>query len=390
MTVTLPEMSIMKCSLVTMNNKFRCYASCSFGLESVVTAELTAVGAADIRSVDGRVYFSADKTIIARANIRLRCADRVYIVISEFTATTFVELFENVKSIDWFDILPKNADIYVTGDAVRSELMSVSDIQSVSKKAIIESMKKRYPGEVFYENGELYPVYLINLKNTFTVCLNTSGPGLNRRGYRKKENTAPLRENLASGMIDLSRWHDRPFYDVMCGSGTIVIEAAMKARHLYPGLLRRYSAETWGNGFSEAFADERKSARAELKKKVDIPFFAYDIDPDSIEAAKLNAKNAHVLDLIRFDIRDAGKFMPDTSSGTIITNPPYANRMGEEREVNELYKKIGERFRSLTDFKYYIITADEEFEIKFGKRADKKRKLYNGNTKCYFYQFFKK
>lgn len=371
-------------------NNFLCYASCSFGLESVVADELKRIGAADIRANDARVYFSADKEIIAKANCRLCTADRVYVVVSEFSAKTFEELFENIKKIEWADYLPSNAEFPVTGDAVKSQLMSVSDIQSISKKAIVESLKRKYNLPFFEENGIKYPIYIFNFKDMVTVALNTSGAGLNRRGYRKKELSAPLRENLAAGLIKLTRWSDRPFYDIMCGSGTIVIEAAMMARGIIPGLLRRFASEYWDDEFKTAYFRERTEAKASIIRKPKVPFFAFDIDKRAIEAAKTNAAAAHVEDMITFNIKDAKYFSPSTESGTIITNPPYAIRMGEKREVEELYASIGERLGMLDDFKYYIIAADEKFEEHFGRKADRKRKLYNGNSKCFYYQYFKK
>ncbi|MBR3842978.1 MAG: class I SAM-dependent RNA methyltransferase [Christensenellaceae bacterium] len=371
------------------NHLYRCYASCSFGLESVVQDELRKLEATEISAQDGRVYFSADKAMIAKANCRLLSADRIYIVLSEFPAKTFDELFENVRKIDWADYLPSNADFPVTGDAVRSQLMSVSDMQSISKKAIVEALKRVYDLPFFAEDGVKFPVHIFNFKDIVTVSLNTSGAGLNRRSYRKAEMAAPLRENLAAGLIKLTRWRDRPFYDIMCGSGTIVIEAAMMARGVIPGLLRRFASEYWDDEFKKAYFEERTAAKDLLIKKPDIPFYAFDLDKKALEAAKTNAAAAHVADLIYFGCRDARKFVPETTSGTIITNPPYAMRMGEKDEVESLYRDLGKKLPALQDFKYYIIAADEKFEEHFGKKADKKRKLYNGNSKCFYYQYFK-
>ena len=364
-----------------------CFASCSFGLESVVARELEELGAQP-SARDARVYFKADENLLARANICLSAADRVYIVLKEFKACTFDELFEGVKSINWSDWLSTRSTFPVTADSVRSILKSVPDIQSISKKAVVEAMKEISGLNFFKESGPKVNIYVSILADTATVCLNSSGEGLNRRGYRLRNVPAPIRENLAAGLIRLTRWYDRPFYDIMCGGGTIPIEAALMAKHEAPGLKRQFAFSEWNDSFKYAFDTEKECARSKIIKS-DVEIFASDIDPKTVDIARFHARRAGVLDMIRFDTADARDFSPGLSCGTIITNPPYAVRLSSMKEVHALYGELGARLTGLKGFKYYIICADEKFESAFGKKADKKRKLYNGNIKCCYYQYFR-
>ena len=370
-------------------DRFRCYAACSFGLERAVLDELRRMGAENIDARDARVYFSADADMLARANLRLSSADRIYLVLNEFKAATFDELFDGIESMDWGEILPKSANFPVLGDSVRSALKSVPDIQAISKKAIVQAMRRKYGISFYREEGERYAVYVSILKDVVTVSLNTSGDGLNRRGYRVRNTKAPLRETLAAGMIRLTRWYDRPFYDPMCGSGTIAIEAAMKAMAIAPGLSRDFDAKHWSDEMAAAFRREKTSALSEKKNSTDVEIFASDIDEKTLNIAKFHARRAGVLNAIHFSTADVRSFSPQTETGTIVTNPPYAIRIGEADEVHELYASLGERIGKLSGFKKYFITADEHFERYYGIPADKKRKLYNGNIKCGFYQYFK-
>ncbi len=370
-------------------SKQLCYAACSFGLEAVVARQLEQLGLEEVRARDARVYFCADEEGIARANLWLSAADRVYLVLSEFSAATFEELFQGVKAITWADYLPKTALFPVLADSVRSTLKSVPDIQSVSKKAVVEALKGAYGVSFFRESGAQYQIYVSILADKVSVCLNTSGQGLNRRGYRVKNGPAPLRETLAAGIISLSRWRDRPFYDLTCGSGTIAIEAALQARNRAPGFFRQFDAEAWSEAYQKAFRRQQEQAEAAVKKEVQAQIFASDLNPKMVEMAEFHAKRAGVADLIRFSVADARDFAPKTPEGTVFSNPPYAIRMGEKKQVRELYRDMGTRLRELAHFKSYFICADEQFESAYGKQADKKRKLYNGNIKCTFYQYFR-
>lgn len=357
---------------------YKCFASCAFGLESVVASELKSLGFKDIDSRDARVYFSSDKTGIAKANIALRSADRVYIEAGEFFADTFDSLFDNVYSINWKDYLPSDAEFPVNADTVRSALHSVSDIQAVSKKAVAESLKKAY-GMKLPETAERYDIHIKLLDNKASACINTSGAGLNRRGYRKTNVEAPIRETLAAGLVLLSGWKEGEFCDPLCGSGTIAVEAAMIGSNRAPGLSRSFDAENW-RIFEREWEKERKAAAGAIKKCTDV--YASDMDRKALGAADRNAKAAGVtVNVFHSEIRDFSR-----NSSTVITNPPYARRMGDKDKVHELYADIG---RALSKVKRkHIITADEEFERYFGLKAAKKRKLYNGSIRCVFYQYY--
>ncbi len=364
-----------------------CFASCSFGLEAVVSRELKALGM-EPRAKDARVYFDADANGVARANICLTTADRVYIVLGEFRATTFDELFEGIRAIDFSNWLDAKSTFPVTADSVRSVLKSVPDIQSIGKKAVVEALKARYGLSFFKESGPAVNIYVSILADNVTVCLNSSGTGLNRRGYRVRNVAAPIRENLAAGLIKLTKWYDRPFYDIMCGGGTIPIEAALMAKHEAPGLRRNFAFSEWNDEFKSAFLNEREAARSKITK-TDVLICASDIDAKTLDIARFHARRAGVLDMIKFDLADARDFSPAEENATVITNPPYAVRLQNANDVHALYAELGARLSSVPGLKYYIISPDEKFEVHFGKMADKKRKLYNGNIKCFYYQFFR-
>ena len=372
-----------------MKEKRLYYAACAFGLESVVARELTQLGIEDVKTQDARVYFRTDETGLALANVCTRCADRIYMVLSEFSAQTFDELFEGVLRVNFGAIVPSKAKMPVAGDAVQSILGSVSDVQAIAKKAMIESMRRTYGNIVFEESKSIYQIYVSIIRDQATVSLNTSGAGLNRRGYRVKNSTAPLKETLAAALLQIARWYAHPLYDPMCGSGTIAVEAAMMARNIMPGANRNFDAQHFGVEFKSAFDREKQRAIAGVRESK-APIFASDIDPEAVELAKFHAERAGVLTDIRFSRADVKDFLVNTESACIVTNPPYAQRMGEQRDVDRLYKLMGRVFFEKPDNKVFVITADDNFESKFGRRADKKRKLYNGNMRCTFYQYFKK
>lgn len=358
---------------------YNCFASCSFGLETVVASELKHLGFGRIEPKDARVYFFTDEAGIAKANIALRCADRIFIELNSFTAASFDELFEGVKATEWESYIPKNAAFPVNADSVKSALFSVSDIQSVSKKAVVERLKAKHKATVLPENGEKYDIHIKILKNTVSVCLNVSGPGLNRRGYRAANVKAPIRETLAAGLVMLTGWKDGDFADPMCGSGTIAIEAAMIGANIAPGLGRGFDGEKWGI-FENEWKQEREAAKSNIKESAII--FASDIDRDALRAADRNAKAAGVtLRLYHADIKDFTR-----KKCVVLTNPPYAERLGEQNSVHRLYQEMG---KALADTeRKFIITADDQFERYFGERAAKKRKLYNGNIRCTLYQYY--
>lgn len=369
--------------------RYDCYASCSFGIEAVLARELRGLGLEDVRAENARVFFSADEEGIANANIWLRTADRVYIVLGTFEARTFDELFENVRAIPFEDWLPEDAAFVTAGNAVQSTLMSVADIQRITKKAVVEAMHRRYPVEHFEETGAHYQIFANNYRDTFTVALNTSGAGLNRRGYRIETVAAPLRETLAAAMILIARWTHRDFYDPMCGGGTVAVEAAMMAANMAPGARRSFDAEWFSPAFQEAFAAVRRAAKARIQVP-QMALHASDIDGRCIKAAKKNAGCAGVEAYITFQQADVRDFRQPPAPAAVISNPPYAVRIGEEHEVGDLYREMGSVFRPLRDTVCFFLSTSAHFEKLYGRRADKKRKLYNGNMRCWYYQYFRK
>ena len=368
-------------------------ATTTFGLEAIVKREAQNLGFTNISVEDGIVNFTGELKDIAKANIWFRCADRILMVMTKFKATTFEELFQGVKSVNWADFLPKDANFIVSGKSVKSTLSSVPACQSVCEKAIIEKLKLTYKGiTTFSKSGALYKIQVSLLKDNVTITLDTSGTGLHKRGYRENQLSAPLKETLACGLIDLSYYKkDRVFIDHTCGSGTIAIETAMIAKNIAPGLMRNFLAEQWD------FVDKSyfKEARKEAYSKIDVNFtpeiFASDIDDKAIQIAKGNAKIAGVDDCIRFETKPLNKLdISNIQYGICVCNPPYAERIGTLEEVENLYKDMGKIFGKNDTFSTYVLTSHEGFEKLYGKKADKKRKLFNGNVKVDYYQFFGK
>lgn len=368
---------------------YHCYAACLFGMEKPVSFELEKLGIQVEQVRDGRVFFEADAEQIALANLYLRCADRVYLVLGEFVATSFEQLFDEMQKLDYTEFIGKHTAFPVLGDCVQSTLMSVSHVQSICKKAIVTSLQKTYGGGYLDEQGDKVQLYVNILRDHVTVSINTSGPGLNRRGYRVLNAKAPMRETLAAGLIFLSRWRDREFYDIMCGSGTIAIEAAMKRKNIPPGSLRHFDAEKWGSQWSRGFAKARQAGKDQIAHAPTGCIHAYDIDPKCVEMTRLHAKRAGVEDLIEMRQADAAQFDGARQNATVITNPPYAVRLMEKEQVEKLMGQVGRQLQKRDDLRYYFISGDPQFERAFGKRCDKKRKLYNGNLLCYFYQYFR-
>ena len=359
--------------------RFNCFASCAFGLEAVTALELRTLKLEEIHARDARVYFCADARGVAAANLWLRTADRVYIELGQTQAPTFDALFEAVKAAPWEDYIPADARVDVNADAVGSALCSVSDIQAISKKAIAVRLCGKYKLNKLPETGARYDVHIKLLRDIASLCLNVSGSGLNRRGYRKANVAAPIRETLAAGIVMLSGWRNCSFADPMCGSGTIAIEAAMIGANIAPGLNRSFDGERW-RLFGNEWMIERQAASEAVKPQPEI--FASDIDDKALRAVRANAQAAGVsLRLSRADVRNFSR-----NDCIVVTNPPYAQRLGEAEDVHRLYRDMG---KALMDAQIKnIITADAQFERWFGRRADKKRKLYNGNIRCTLYQYF--
>ncbi len=360
--------------------EYKCFASCSFGLEGVTAQELKRMKFPDVKASDARVYFRTDGAGIAKANLWLRTADRVYIELAQFKAVTFDELFEGVKRVSLEDYIPKDAKFPVDADSVNSALKSVSDIQSICKKASVDRLMQKHSVTRLPETGNRYNIHIKILRDTVSVCLNTSGAGLNRRGYRQANVAAPIRETLAAGIVLLSGYKEGPFCDPMCGSGTIAIEAAMIAAGIAPGAKRDFDAMKW-DGFEKSFGEERRSAIDAPLPEYEI--YASDADKKALRAVSRNAEAAGVeLKIYHADISEFSR-----SGCTVVTNPPYAQRLGQKEQVHRLYNAMGS---ALLDVRHKcIITADNDFERYFGRRADRKRKLYNGSIRCTLYQYFK-
>ena len=369
---------------------FKMVAPCLFGLESLVSDELKTMDAQNVMAENGRVFFEGDGNILARANIGSRFAERILIVLKRFRATTFTELFDNVKAIGWSDYIGSNDTFPVKGYSLNSVLHSVPDCQKIIKKAVVESLKEDYGINWFKEEGPRHQIQFSIIKDDVTVMLDTSGVGLHKRGYRPEANDAPIRETLASAMCALSKLrHYHALYDPCCGSGTILIEGALLANNIAPGLNRNFDVERWGLINKNVWKDEKARAKSLEKTNTDFVAFGSDIDPRALELSTVNSVRAGVDGFMRLGVFDIKDFNPTTEKGTLVTNPPYGERMLDIKNAKEIYRVMGEKFVAKKGWSYGIISPDEEFEKTFGRRADKRRKLYNGMIKCQYYMYFK-
>ena len=369
--------------------KFQLVATCLFGLEHLLGEEIDALGYERVSTIDGRVTFIGDEEAVALSNIFLRYAERVFIKLGSFHASSFEELFEGTRALNWPDFIGARDAFPVKGHSIKSQLTSIPDCQKIVKKAVVRSMSSRYGIEIFPEDGVKYQIEFFILNDQATLMIDTSGVALHKRGYRRESNAAPIRETLAAAIAATSRPREEVLlWDPMCGSGTIAIEAAMIMKNIAPGVNRHFAAEAF------PFIPERiwKNAREEAKdgeRVTKFEVFASDIDTETVELAKKNAFKAGVSDVVRTFQCDCRKISAPGRRGTIVTNPPYGERLGSAREVERLYKEIGEHFRSLSPWQVYVITSHPSFEKLYGRKADKVRKLYNGMIPCYLYQFFK-
>lgn len=365
-------------------------APCHFGLEAVLKREITDLGY-EITSVDdGRVRFRGDMDAAAEANVRLRTAERVLILVGEFQAFSFDELFEETKKLPWEEYLPSDAKFWVAKvSSIRSVLHSPSDVQSIMKKAIVERMKSHYGISWFRENGASYPLRVTIKKDIVAIGLDTTGASLHKRGYRVSPVIAPISETLAASLIALTPWHpDRILVDPFCGSGTFPIEAAMIAANIAPGMNREFLAEQWEHLIPKRYwYDVIDDANSRINDEIETDIQGYDIDGDIVKAARENAKNAGVDHLIHFQRRPVSELNHPKKYGFVITNPPYGERLEERKALPALYREIGEAFRRLDAWSEYVITSYDQAEKYIGRKADKNRKIYNGMIKTYFYQF---
>lgn len=371
-------------------NTFPVILPCHFGLEAVLKREIYDLGYEIERVEDGRITFTGDADAVCRANIFLRTAERVLICVGRFKAFTYDELFENVKACPWEEYIPGNARFWVTkANTVNSRLFSSSDIQSIVKKAMVERMKQKYDVSWFAEDGDDYPVRVFINKDEVTVCLDTTGESLHKRGYRTQAGRAPISETLAAALIMLTPWKgDRILVDPFCGSGTFAIEAAMLAAGIAPGMNRAFMSEKWTNIIDKRlWYDAVSEAREQIRTDVVTDIQGYDIDTSVIKTAKDNARRARVDKLIHFQQRPVRELSHSGKYGFIITNPPYGERLEEKEALPVLYGEFGERFAKLDSWSAYIITSYEDAEKYIGRKADKNRKIYNGMIKTFFYQF---
>ena len=369
--------------------KYELIAPCHFGLEAVLKREITELGYDCLQVEDGRLTFFGDEEAVSRANVFLRSAERILIKVGSFHAETFEELFQGTLALPWEEYIPKDGKFWVAKAAsVKSKLFSPSDIQSIMKKAMVERLKKTYRTSWFDESGESFPLRVFLKNDEVTVGLDTTGESLHKRGYRKLVAKAPIAENLAAALIMLTPWKgDRILVDPFCGSGTIPIEAALIARNRAPGLDRSFDAQKWACVPSKCWLDAADEAMdKEFDGKYDI--WGGDIDPKAIRIARENAEKAGVEDIVRFDQADMRQLHCEGQYGQIVTNPPYGERLLEKEEAEALYRAFGQVYRQVPpQWRVLVITSHPEFERFFGRKADKKRKLYNGMLKCDLYQF---
>lgn len=367
-------------------------ATCLFGLEKLVGEEIDALGCRRRETIDGRVYFEGPASAVARANINLRCAERVLIELASFEATTFSALFDGVKRIAWEKIIGLRDAFPVKGHSVKSDLVSIPDCQRIIKKAVVERLKETYAVDWFEEsaNGVKYQIEFFILNNRAVIMLDTSGAPLHKRGYRPESNIAPIRETLAAGMVKLSRpREDVILWDPFCGSGTIAIEAALLMTNTAPGIARHFSAERYPWLPERIWREAREEAAKNRTPDTRFRAIATDIDPESIEIARDNIRRAGMWDYIDCFTKDALTIRRDDRRTTIVCNPPYGERMDTVRQARALYQKMGKVFSKLSPWQIYIITSEEDFETLYGRRADKVRRLYNGMIRCNYYQYFK-
>lgn len=374
-----------------MPRKVNLIATSAMGLESVVANEVKALGYEDVTVENGRVRYQTDISGIPRSNLWLRTADRVRLVVGEFQATTFDELFEQTKALPWESYIPEDGAVPVIGKSVKSTLHSVPDCQSIVKKAIVERMKKKYglASNRIQETGPMYRVEIAIHKDSALLTIDTSGSGLHKRGYRTGQGEAPLKETLAAALVQLTNWKpDFPFVDPFCGSGTIPIEAALIGQNIAPGFNREFVSEEWDmipyNLWEDAFNEAEEAANYD--QPLDITGF--DIDGRLINIAKENAIEAGLGELISWKQMQVKDFRPQSANGYIVGNPPYGERMGEKQQVEQMYKDFGGIMKDYPTWSVYIITSHPNFEKLYGKEATKKRKLFNGFIKTDYYQYF--
>ncbi|RXZ82228.1 class I SAM-dependent RNA methyltransferase [Paenibacillaceae bacterium] len=369
-------------------NTLQLIATCPMGFEAVVARELKELGYTETRTENGRVLFEGDFGDICRTNLWLRTADRVLIKMGEFKALTFDELFEGVKALNWPDWIPADGEFPVEGKSYKSQLSSVPACQGIVKKAVVEKMKQKYHTEWFPEDGGRYVIEVALRNDIATLTLDTTGPSLHKRGYRQLVTEAPLKETMAAAIILLSRWRpERPLYDPFCGSGTFAIEAAMIGWNIAPGLRRKFTAEQWPIISNDLWDDAQDEAFDAVKDDIPLQISGSDIDPEAIEVAQAAAAKAGLAKEIDFHCLPAVKADIRGDYGCLITNPPYGERLGDEREAEKAVRQLGNIMRELPSWSVFALSPDKSFEHHYGRPAQKKRKLFNGRIECNLYQY---
>ena len=371
-----------------MKNGMTFCAPCLFGLEGLAGEEARRLGFADVLVEDRRIFITGDLHTLAKANLCSRFTERVLLLLGRFTARSFEELYQGVKALPLEDFIPADGNFPVKGYSLNSQLHSVPDCQSIVKKAAVDRLGAKYGVTWFSEIGALYPLRFSLMKDVCEVFLDTSGVSLHKRGYRAVGNAAPLHETMAAAMVELARYRGKDFFwDPLCGSGTIVIEAALAALNRAPGLTRSFAAESWHTVPEEVFAQEREAA-VSREFHGDYRILGTDIDPEALAIARENAKKAGVEGLIEFRQVDAAREAPPCDTGVLVCNPPYGERMGEREDAIRLYRALGKRWKNETGWRKYILSSEPDFEYAFGAPAAKKRKLYNGRLLCNVYMYF--
>ena len=369
---------------------FKLVCPCLLGVEGLVADELRRMEAKNVEPQNGRVIFDGSDEMLARANISSRYSERVLVQMGSFFARSFEELFQGVKALPWERWIGKKDAFPVKGSSLNSKLSSVPDCQSIIKKAIVERLKQKYHINWFEETENLYQIQFLIMKDKVSIMIDTSGAGLHKRGYRANSTEAPIKETLAAAMVNLARVrHDANFIDPFCGSGTILIEAAMYALNIAPGMQRHFTAENWNNIDKNVWQNEKNRAKELII--TDAPFMAqgYDIDGAAVSLTMENARKAGVVSKIHAEKRSIEDFKSIGEYGCVICNPPYGERLLDIRQAEELYRIMGQVFERKHGWNYSIISPDDTFEECYGRKADKRRKLYNGMIKCQYYMYFK-
>lgn len=370
--------------------KITMVAPCLLGTEGMVSQELKRMGATDVSPENGRVVFSGGEDILARANINSRYSERILILMGSFYARTFEELFQGVKDLPWENWVGKTDAFPVKGSSLSSKLSSVPDCQAIIKKAVVERLKTKYKIPWFEETGETYQIQFLILKDRVQVMIDTTGAGLHKRGYRALSTDAPIKETLAAVMVDLSRVRsEHTVVDPFCGSGTILIEAAMKAMNIAPGINRTFAAQAWSKISPKIWQAEVEKAKSEVIGACGFEAYGFDVDDEAIFLAERNAQKAGVAEKIKFKKQNIRDYADSYERISIICNPPYGERLLDIEQAQELYRVMGQKFQKKQGHSYTVISPDDDFEHFFGRRADKRRKLYNGMIKCQVYMYFK-